>query len=219
MCGRYGFRDPDKIREYYDLEDDLKDLKPRYNAAPAQQLPVILKNAKLHAQTMRWGLIPFWAKDMSIGYKMINARAEGIESKPSYRTAFKKQRCLVPASFFFEWDKVSGDRTPYLIRLKNQDVFSFAGLYDVWRDAEDKEFPSYTIITTEPNSKVARIHNRMPVILTKDEEKKWLDVDYPTPVKLLDSYPAEKMELYPVSTLVNKPANDNESIIEKAKSI
>src|SRR3990167_1270376 len=181
MCGRYGFQDPDKIRDYYDIQGDLKDLKPRYNAAPAQQLPVILRNAKLHAKIMRWGLIPFWAKDMSIGYKMINARAEGVESKPSYRKPFKSLRCLVPASFFFEWDKVGDNRTPFLIKLKNQDVFSFAGLYDIWKDAENKEFKSFTIITTQPNAKVAKVHDRMPVILTKDEESKWLDLDYHAP--------------------------------------
>ncbi|OGD90426.1 hypothetical protein A3D07_02940 [Candidatus Curtissbacteria bacterium RIFCSPHIGHO2_02_FULL_42_15] len=217
MCGRYGFQDPDKIRDYYDIQGDLKDLKPRYNAAPAQQLPVILRNAKLHAKIMRWGLIPFWAKDMSIGYKMINARAEGIESKPSYKKPFKTQRCLIPASCFFEWDKENGNRNPYLIRLKSQEVFSFAGLYDIWKDAEGKELLSYTIMTTESNPKIAKIHNRMPVILTKDEEKEWLDLNYPSAIKLLDPYPAEKVEMYPVSKEVNRPANDYPEIIKPLK--
>ena len=214
MCGRYGFSDPDKIRDYYDIQSELKNLKARYNAAPAQQLPVIFNNAKIHAEIMRWGFVPFWAKDMSIGYKMINARAEGINQKPAFRKAFKIQRCLIPASFFFEWDKVSGERTPYLIKLKNQDVFSFAGLYDVWKNVEGKEFKSFTIITTEPNSVISKIHNRMPVILSTNEEKEWLNLDFPAPIKLLDPYPANKIEMYQISKLINKPVNDSPEIIK-----
>ena len=213
MCGRYGFQDPDKMRNYYDIKEDLIDLKPRYNAAPSQQLPVIVKNTTLHGKLMKWGMIPFWAKNVSIGFKMINARAEGIEAKPAYRKLFKTQRCLVPASFFFEWDKMSGSRTPYLIRIKNQDIFSLAGLYDVWGNTEGKEILSYTIITTEPNSKIAKIHNRMPVILTKDEEKNWLNLDFPTPFKLLDPYPSENIEIYAISKEVNRPTNDYPEII------
>lgn len=207
--------DPDKIREHYELQNEAENIKPNYNAAPSQQLPVIVKNGKNRIEIMRWGLVPFWAKDESIGFKTINARAEGIESKPVFRKAFKSQHCLIPAEYFFEWDKVSGSKIPYLIKLKNNVVFSMAGLYDTWKNSDGREIGSFTIITTEPNHLISHIHNRMPVILDKNEEDLWLDPNNSNPANLLDPYPASEIEMYKIGKLVNSPYNNFPGIIKK----
>lgn len=165
---------------------------------------------------MRWGLIPFWAKDPKIGYKMINARAETVNEKPSFKHSLKNKRCIVPASGFYEWLKSEKQKIPFYIKPKDQEYFSFAGLYDVWKDAEGKEIKSYTIITTTPNIKMAKIHDRMPVILKVADEDKWLDqnTDIDELLKLLKPYPDSEMEIYSVSDLVNSPRNDNKDLIK-----
>src|SRR4030042_2330647 len=136
MCGRYDFSDPDKLRERYELENELKGLKPRYNVAPGQVMPVITGNDKNHGQLMRWGLVPSWAKGSNIGYKMINARAERIHTKPSYGRLLRNHRCLVPATGFYEWKKGEKNKIPFYIKLKNDAIFSFAGLFDIWNDKQ-----------------------------------------------------------------------------------
>ncbi len=143
---------------------------------------------------MRWGLIPSWAKDASGAGRMINARAETVAEKPIYRTALRSRRCLVPANGFFEWRRAGTSRTPYFIRMKDESLFAFAGLYDSWRDPNGVTVMTYTIITTEPNALVATIHDRMPVILHREDENRWLDPDITDPgalVPLLRPHPAE----------------------------
>lgn len=218
MCGRFGVSNLDLIYNHFDVSPDIRKILPHYNIAPSQFVPVITRNGKNKIEIMKWGLIPFWAKDIRIGNKMINARAEGIEDKPSFRKPIRFQRCIVPASYFFEWGLLDKEKVPYLFRLKNAEIFSIAGLYDVVKDAEGKDLKSFTIITTEPNEIVERIHNRMPVILSADDEEKWLNPDE-TDVKnilpLLKPYPANEMEYYRVSNLVNSPDFNNPEVLNK----
>ncbi len=220
MCGRYAIPDTGDIPIRFTGVRIGIDIKPRYNAAPSQDLPVVVNDGKTHVELMRWGLVPFWAKDTNISYKMINARAETLTVKPSFRKALIRQRCIVPAGGFFEWKQIDREKVPYYIFLKDHSLFGFAGLYDVWHDKQGKELKSYTIITTEPNELLEPIHNRMPVILEKRDEKEWLNPDETEAdrlVKLLHPYPAKEMDAYPVSRLVNAPANDTKEVIEPVK--
>jgi len=215
MCGRYGFIPPHDFYERFNVQKTV-DLKANYNTAPGQVMPVITTNSPKTVQEMKWGLIPFWSKDPRIGYKMINARSEGIQDKPSFRGPMKNKRCLVPASLFYEWKRDGKDKTPYAIRLKKRDIFVFAGLYNVWKDAEGRETKSYTIITTEPNPTMAKIHDRMPVILEQADEDTWVNNDTYDLHKLIPLLrpTKEDMEAYIVSDRVNSPANNDPTIIE-----
>ncbi len=168
---------------------------------------------------MKWGLIPFWAKDASIGYKMINARMETLTQKPSFKTAFIKRRCLVPADGYYEWSKTgtAKNKQPFRIVLKSRGLFAFAGLWDEWKNEEGEKIQSYTIITTEADSQVAKIHPRMPVILRPENEDKWIDPalkDVETIEKLLRPYPSNLMEMYEVSPLVGRANIDEKSLIQ-----
>ncbi len=228
MCGRYGFTDPSRIKDRYEIENwnEFRDLKPRYNIAPSQWLPVITRDKVTNhnkAELMRWGLLPAWSSDPGKAAMMINARAETLHQKPSYQKPLRSQRCLIPATHFFEWRQTKEGKIPYLIRLKNAEIFSFAGLYDVNTKVEEgKEIKTYTIITTESNSLVEPIHNRMPVILKKTTENIWLDLSITDPEKLLGllvPYSAGLMEAYPVFSTVNDPANDYSDIIKGIPTI
>jgi putative SOS response-associated peptidase YedK len=218
MCGRFGFTRPEKIARYYQnivLPPAAEDLRPRYNIAPSQVIPVIINTHEL--RLMHWGLVPYWAREGADIRPQINARAEGIESKATFRKAFRTQRCLIPASFFYEWKRTPEGKEPYLFKLKREDIFSFAGIYDVWHGKDGKELLSCAIITTEPNSLLTPIHNRMPVILHRDDEEAWLNPDTTEPEHLspfLKPYPAEEMEAYPVSKSVNSPVNDTPAVIQ-----
>ncbi len=209
----------DFIKKYKIQLPEVK-LEPRYNVAPGAMMPVIVKGEEENTvKSMKWGLIPFWAKDPKIGYKMINARAEDIDKKPSFRKPIKTQRCLVPASGFYEWKKTDGGKSiPYYFYLKNQKLFSFAGLFDVWKDAEGYPLYTYTIITTQPNEVVSPVHNRMPAILSPDDEQRWSDNSISDPEKILPlikPYSTGDMETYEVSTLVNTPFLDSPNLIQK----
>ena len=186
MCGRYGFTTPDKLtKRYYNdlvLPPAAESLRPRYNIAPSQVVPVITAEHML--ALMLWGLIPYWAPDRVKIKPQINARAEGIADKPTFRKAFRRQRCLISASFFYEWKRDGDAKIPYLFKLKHEDIFSFAGIYDVWRGEDGKELYSCAIITTEPNALLAPIHNRMPVILHRADEEAWLNPDSTEPEQL-----------------------------------
>jgi putative SOS response-associated peptidase YedK len=186
---------------------------PRYNIAPSQDVAVIANNGQNKIEFFRWGLIPFWAKEAKIGNRMINARAETVAEKASFRNAYRRRRCLVLADGFYEWRKEPGrtTKTPMYLRLKSGDPFGFAGLWESWRSPEDQTILSCTIITTEPNALVKPIHNRMPVILDPEAYDMWLDPGEQTPDRLgpwLRPYPASEMTAFPVSTLVNSPSND-----------
>lgn len=214
MCGRFVRKtDKEELQKRFGFDDPQGVLlKPRYNIAPSQMHPVVMiEHDHRILKLMKWGLVPFWAKDEKIGYKMINARSEGIESKPSFRDPLKKRRCLVLADGFYEWKKVDAKtKVPYFIKLKSGEPFAFAGLWDRW-DKEGEPLETFTIITTDNNELMAPIHNRMPVILHEKDEAVWLDPELKDPTKLLPllkPYPSEEMELYEVSTAVNSPKND-----------
>jgi putative SOS response-associated peptidase YedK len=218
MCGRYGFIPGENFYSRFGVQNRLERLEAHYNAAPGMMMPVIVKDKAVETVLMKWGLIPSWAKDPKIGYKMINARAESILEKPSFGRPFARQRCLIPAVGFYEWKTIGDDKVPYFIRLKNTDFFGFAGLYDIWKDTEGYPLQTFTIITTTPNNLLSGIHNRMPVILDKDVENIWLDRNYQDINKLagyLKPYNEDQMEAYPVSKAVNNPVNDNPEIISK----
>ena len=213
MCGRYeaAITNLEDLKARFEVQNQLEEDFPLYNVAPGMRMPVITRNSPNSVRMMRWGLIPFWAKDPKIGYKMINARCEGIDKKPSFRKPLASQRCLVPATGFYEWKKDIGDKNkqPYYIHLRGGGIFAFAGLYDIWIDAEGYPLETFTIITTQPNKLMADIHNRMPVILSKGDEEKWLDptTSVQEAMELLDSYPAKEMEAWQVSKKVNKATN------------
>jgi putative SOS response-associated peptidase YedK len=222
MCGRFILT---TIGEIIGEEFQLPkkpDLAPRYNIAPAQPIAAVrlAENSKERELSMlRWGLIPFWAKDMNIGYRTINAKSETAAEKPAFRSAFKRRRCLIPANGFYEWKRQKGrkQKQPYLIRLKESRLFAFAGLWEQWKDADGNMIESCTILTTEPNELVAELHNRMPVILDHKDHALWLDTSVTDPEKLnplFKAYPAEAMEYDAVSEHVNKPANDDPQCME-----
>ncbi len=212
MCGRFTLRTKAKDIAAHFVLADVPNLKPRYNIAPTQDVGAVRLDpgGKREFAFLRWGLIPSWAKDTKTGYSMINARAESVATKPSFRSAFKKRRCLILADGFYEWKKVGDKKQPFLIHLKDDESFAFAGLWERWQ-REKQEIQSCTIIVTEPNTVLEEIHDRMPVILPSDEYDLWLDPEFEDTKKLekmLRPYPPDEMEAYPVSTLVNNPRND-----------
>ena len=213
MCGRFSFSYTEKfIEENYQVEVDVSSYKPRYNCAPSQNIAVISNENLKKLSFYRWGLIPFWAKDMSIGNKIINAKAETILEKPSFKQSFKSKRCLVLADSFYEW-KHDKEKIPYRILMKDKRPFAMAGIWDKWKDAEGKEINSFSIITTEANELIKEIHQRMPVILPRSEEKNWLEIsDTKFLSSLLHPYNPDEMEAYPISKLVNSPVNDSPEI-------
>jgi len=221
MCGRYTLTaDTDKIVKRFKVKNYQEEHKPRYNIAPTQRNPVVLLNEKKERlmTDMRWGLIPYWAKDEKIGYKMINARVETVAEKSSFKKAFITRRCLVPADGYYEWHKTSkpGKRPPFRIVLKSRELFAFAGLWDAWKDPEGEIVHSYTIITTEADELVGKIHPRMPIILRPENEDIWIDPnlrDTENLMKLLNPYPSKSTEMYEVSPLVGRANIDVEELI------
>jgi putative SOS response-associated peptidase YedK len=228
MCGRYSFAVEDAlILERFGLRVRTAIYKARYNCAPTQNLAIIANDAPDTLKFFRWGLIPYWAKDASFGNKLINSRAETIGEKPSFKNAFRNRRCLVPATGFFEWKKKrsEGDQanpvhTAWHIHLKNGDAFCFAGLWDKWVSPDGEIIHSFTIITTSPNNLMGKIHDRMPVILHRDDEQSWITPNQEQSLAgLLKPYPAEMMEAWPVSNLVNSPKNDVPAIIDRVQDL
>ena len=221
MCGRFSLvYDMDVLAGRFLVVGNMAiPMRPNYNVAPTQEvLTIIREEDGNHGGLMRWGLIPSWAKDPAIGNRMINARAETLAEKPSFRTALRKRRCLIPADGFYEWRKEGKRRIPMRIHLKTRESFAFAGLYENWKNPEGEWIQSCTIITTTPNEVMAPIHDRMPVILRRDVEGLWLDPkaeDIAALVGLLHPYPSEEMEAYEVSSLVNSPKNNVPECIER----
>lgn len=222
MCGRFTLTtDTKKLAEAFsEFKPPSEEVQPRYNIAPSQPIAVVANNGAHQIEFFKWGLIPSWAKDPSIGNRMINARAETLAEKPSFKHAYKRRRCLVLADGFYEWRKNPGSKTktPMYIRLASGEPFAFAGLWEVWHSKEgDGPLLSCTIITSEPNDLIASIHNRMAVILPREAYEPWLDPAERSPEELnglLKPYPAEKMAAYEVSTLVNNPRNDAPECID-----
>ncbi len=214
MCGRFTLTvNKAELQEALPGVEIPQNVAPRYNIAPTQPVAVVPNTSENKLDFFVWGLIPSWAKDPEIGNRLINARAETLAEKPSFRTALRRRRCLIPASGFYEW-KASPDgksKIPMYIHMKSGHPFAFAGLWEVWNSKDGSTIYSCTIITGQPNSLIQGIHNRMPVILKPEDYPKWLDPAEKRPedlAPLLVPYPAAEMEAFPVSRLVNSPEND-----------
>jgi putative SOS response-associated peptidase YedK len=221
MCGRYSLICIDDLGNRFRVFDPMMGSRSRFNIAPGNEMPVIVRAGENHAATMRWGLIPSWTKDMRAAKPLINARAETLGEKPDFRSLLKAHRCLVPASGFFEWKHEGNRKNPWYFRLSDAPIFSFAGLYDQWHNPEGVTVSTYTIVTCDANALVAPVHDRMPVILSRAAEERWLSPDPVTPGELkqiLVPYVAGGMEAIPVSDLVNNTATDDERVIQPVAS-
>ncbi|NNE43859.1 MAG: SOS response-associated peptidase [Gemmatimonadetes bacterium] len=224
MCGRYTLRtDKTNLAAALEIPEDAfpEDLAPRYNIAPTELVPILIQDTEVRVTLHRWGLVPSWAKDRNMGSRLINARRETITQKPSFRDAFRERRCLVVADGFYEWLEVEKrkPKIPHYIHLKGGGPFTFAGLWSKWRDPDGPELYTCTIITTEPNDLVRRVHDRMPVIIPPERRSTWLDPangDETELQALLEPYDQDHMEMYPVTTYVNSPGNEGDLCIEPA---
>jgi putative SOS response-associated peptidase YedK len=220
MCGRFTITlEPGEFEEELDLGDLPEDFVPRYNVAPTQPVAVSRDFNSHHVEWMRWGLVPFWAKDASIGVRMINARSETLLEKPSFRDAFMKRRCLILADGFYEWQKFSNKQPsiPHYFTLADKKPFFFAGLWDQWQSPEGEKLITCTIITGEANEVVRPIHGRMPVVFDASTAWSWIDPSAQTALlqNMLRPYPADKMNEYQVCTMVNQAAVESPQLIEK----
>ena len=222
MCGRFvqNFSFETLFQNFNIRATDF-DIKPNYNVAPTQKILTIIKHGKENTlEKLHWGLIPFWAKDISIGSGMINARTETVSSKPSFRDAFKKRRCLIPASGFYEWKGEKENKQPFYIFTPSGEPFAFAGLWETWTDKkkdEESVYKSCTILTTPASERIRELHNRMPVMLDPDFYEKWLNVEIQDPKELeiiLKDGLIHDMKYYPVSTLVNSVKNNDPNCIK-----
>ena len=222
MCGRFTLTvDTAELQEAFSGFQFPVQVGPRYNIAPSQPVLVLANDGKNTADFFVWGLIPGWAKDPTIGARMINARGETLGEKPSFRGPYRYKRCLIPADGFYEWRQEPGAKlkTPHYIHMKNAQPFAFAGLWDEWLGPDGSQVKSCTIITTAPNALVAGIHERMPVILRREDYAAWLTPEARQPDelnRLLAAYPAEEMEAYPVSRLVNQARLDAPEMVRPA---
>lgn len=203
MCGRYTLAvEMDELSERFNCPAIEPVTRPRYNVAPAQVMPVVVSSAGTRQlRLMQWGLVPFWAKDTNMASRMINARLETADQKPAFKDAFRRRRCLVPATGYYEWQKREKYKQPYCIHMTDHKLFAFAGLWDEWTSPEGIMLYSFTILTTKPIPDISDLHNRMPCILLPDQESSWLQGQLPP-------FHALALEAYEVSTLVNRPAND-----------
>lgn len=227
MCGRFGFDIPRSVlAEHFSL-DAVYDVAPRYNIAPTQEAPVVLRRPDSGARvlrSLRWGLVPSWAKDSRAGARLINARSETAADKPAFRAAFKRRRCLVPAAGFYEWRRLEKGREPWWLRLAGGGPLAFAGLWEHWLDpaahTTDATLYTFAILTCAANPLVAALHDRMPVILPPGDFAAWLDPKATRPdlEALLVPYPGELMEAWPVSKRVNRPGNDDASLLDKVEA-
>jgi putative SOS response-associated peptidase YedK len=220
MCGRYSFSpEIQQIIQKFKIDEITFEYTPRYNIAPGQLIPAILAHeSKNRLGQLKWGLIPYWAKDEKIAFKTINAKAETVHEKPAFKHAFKRKRCIIPADGFYEWKKTESGKQPMRITMKSGEPFGMAGLFDSWTAPDGTKVHTCTIITTRPNELVGEIHDRMPVILRPEDEAIWLDrekQDLELLQSLLVPYPAEEMRAYPVSPLVGNVKNDSVECIKE----
>ena len=220
MCGRFARkRSASIMAKDFGVEEITDDLQPSFNIAPTHSVAVVVNKQARKLVAMRWGLVPYWATDPTIASRLINARAETLTTKSAFKEAFKKRRCLIIADGFFEWQKQGSTKIPLFIHLEPARSFAFAGLYETWVPPLGEPLVTCTIITTGPNELVSPVHDRMPVILTKDAENFWLDPSVEDHTRLLDllqPYPAAEMSAYVVSNLVNSVKNDSPECIEPA---
>ena len=221
MSGRFvGYRDLEALKAHFPIDRVEAVLSPNYNVAPTQMIPVIVRQEGENVlRTFRWGLVPFWAKDPSIGNRMINARSETVDSKPSFKNAFKKRRCLIPADGFYEWKGSKGNKQPVFITLPDGEPFGFAGLWEVWDDKGKAEEPLYTctIITTDASDSIKDIHHRMPVILKPEAFKDWIKADTPvdTLKEIISNHTHKDLVFRPVSKAVNSVQNNSADLIKE----
>ena len=218
MCGRYTITSaPEAIRALFRYPEQ-PNFPPRYNIAPTQPIPIVrLQEGERHFALVRWGLLPSWVKDPKNFALLLNARGESVTEKPAFRNAMKRRRCLVPADGFFEWMPVGGRKQPYYIRAKSGAPLAFAGLWETWEGPNGEEVDTATIVTTRANRLLGTIHDRMPVIVPPEAFDLWLDganVDAVTASALIAPAPEDLLEAYPVSTAVNRTANDNAKLLE-----
>ena len=220
MCGRFTLsQSAEAIASLFRLAE-VPDVSPRYNIAPTQSVAAIITtpdSSQRQLRQLRWGLIPSWAKDTSMGNRMINARSETVAEKPAFRSAFRQRRCLVLADGFYEWQRSQGQKQPFYFRVQNQPLFAFAGLWEHWQGPEEGPIDSCTILTTAANELLSQVHDRMPVILQPEDYDLWLDSTVREPERLqplLQPYAAEAMTSYPVSSRVNSPRHDSPDCVE-----
>lgn len=217
MCGRFAMIEPlGVITRAFFIDDVLADIRESYNIAPGSSIPAVIHEESRRKLTVfRWGLVPRWAKEPSIGARLINARSETVTEKPSFRDAVKRRRCLIIASGFYEWKKEGKGSTPFYIYPESEKLFGLAGIFENWASPEGAELSTCSILTTGPNSLIAQIHDRMPVIIPREQGDLWMDPssrpeEY---LSMLAPYPADRMGMHPVSTEMNSPANDSQVCI------
>ncbi len=216
MCGRYTLGHTEGLFDRFQIESDESGLRVRHNVAPSQVMPAVLLQEKRRLEFMQWGLVPSWSKDPKKA--IINARIEGIQTKPSFRKPIRERRCLIPATGFYEWKKEPTGKIPYHIRRKDSRLFAFAGLYDIWKGPDGREIKTFAIVTTTPNDLLAQIHNRMPVILLPEQDGLWLETQPGEIGQVLESLPptpSDELEMYPVSRMVNSPKYDFPELTQK----
>jgi putative SOS response-associated peptidase YedK len=220
MCGRYTFQPTEEFYRRFNIANRLDGLVARYNIAPSQLVPVIISQRPNHVMLMRWGLIPHWAKEEKTTYKMINARMETLTQRPAFRSLLATNRCMIPASGYYEWKAEARGKTPYYIHPTRHEFFAFAGLYDVWTNPDGEDLYTFTIITKDADGLVAQLHNRMPVILDRDLEDAWLNTEITSTHEVLDILArsvGDTIDAYPVSRLVNKPSVDSKALIQRVR--
>ncbi len=226
MCGRFARKSTQEVlADWFGVElEDMPWFAPTYNAAPQSVQPVVRLNrdsGQREFALLRWGLVPFWAKDAKLGYSTFNARAEEIAAKPAFREALKKRRCLVPADAFYEWQKLDPKtKRPYAIGLRSGEPYAFAGLWERWQPKEGEALETFTILTTDPNALMEPIHTRMPVILEPQDYSRWLDPadTAQPPIDLLRPFPAEKMCAWPVSDRVGNVRNNDAELLAQSQA-
>jgi putative SOS response-associated peptidase YedK len=223
MCGRYSLICIDDLGNRFRIFNPMLGARSKFNIAPGTRQPVIVQGASgRELVQMQWGLVPHGTKNLKSAHPVINARAESLAETTSFAPLLKTRRCLVPASGFFEWKHEGARRVPFYLHEKDQPLFAFAGLYDEWHDPAGTVLASYTIVTTGPNALVATVHNRMPAILSPGHEEGWLaggPLEAGQFREMLASYPAEKMAIHPVSSLVNTPSADDERVVRPVVSL
>jgi len=216
MCGRFAIAYTMGLFARFGVKEQAPEVESRYNIAPTQSVPVIVGEGTRKAVIMRWGLVPFWAKDTKIGNRLINARAETVSAKPAFRASLKRRRCIVPTTGFYEWRRDGKVKTPFYVRMKDDSFFGLAGLYDHWKKPDGSTLLTFTIITTRPNAVLEKIHNRMPVILRPEQEDEWLsegELSAKALTSLFRPYPSGPIAAHEVSRAVNSPANDSPELI------
>jgi putative SOS response-associated peptidase YedK len=223
MCGRFARRSTQEVlADWFGVElEDMPWFAPDYNVSPQSTQPVVRLHAdrgKPEFALMRWGLVPYWAKDAKIGYSTINARAEEAAAKPLFREAFKKRRCLIPADAFYEWQQLNAKtKRPFAFALQSGEPYAFAGLWERWKPRDGEPLETFTILTTDPNALAERVHNRMPVILEPRDYSRWIEPGDPArpPIDLLRPYPAEKMHSWPVDERVGNVRNNDAELLNE----